>query len=143
MSIEAQLEKLNSNLEKIVELLTPNVVTCEVNLRGHKLPAAEEVKGTPTPAAKVKAKPKVEESVATPVEQPVEKTPPPQDEVKVTLDDLAAKVKTLASLGGRDGVMSVFSAPAFNVNKLSELPEDKYVMMDLALAKAITKAKGE
>lgn len=141
MSIEAQLEKLNSNLEKIVELLTPNVVTCEVNLRGHKLPAAEEVKGTPTPAAKVKAKPKVEESVATPVEQPVEKTTPPQDEVKVTLDDLATKVKTLAQLGGRDAVMGVLAG--FNVIKLSELHEAKYVHMDLALAKAITKAKGE
>ena len=156
MSIEAQLEKLNSNLEKIVGLLNfhtpssfftnstdPNallrVPPCDLGVGA----PAEEVKSTPASAAKTKAKPKVEEPVATPVEPPAEKVTPPEDGAKVMLDDLAAKVKTLASLGGRDGIMSVFSAPAFNISRLSELPKDKYVVMDLALTKAITKAKGE
>ena len=124
MSLEQQIATLNTNLEKVIALLSTGVAPTEApNIpESIKKPKAEPAKAGP------KAEPKAEPAKAEPASG-------------VALEDLADKVKALAALGGRDAVMAVFAV--LKVARLSELSPEQYVSADLALAKAINKAKGE
>ena len=120
MSLEQQIATLNTNLEKVIALLSTGVAPTEAP----NIP--ESIK-----------KPKAEPAKAEPKAEPAKAEPASG----VALEDLADKVKALAALGGRDAVMAVFAG--LKVARLSELSPEQYVSADLALAKAINKAKGE
>jgi|688.fasta_scaffold618899_2 hypothetical protein len=119
MSLEHQIEKLNANLEKVISLLSTGLNPTEAAIpESIKKPKAEPAKPEPAKAE-----------------------PVPVQESKVTLKDIQDRVKILAATIGRDALIALFEA--WGMSKLSELPEDRYVEIDLALAKAINKAKGE
>lgn len=128
MTIESQLERICVALEALATIYTGPVSnnTSEVK------PKAEPK--TPTKNAAEPEKPK-----EAPKAETKQKEEPKSSEGAVTLEDLAAKVKVLASEGGRDAVMEVFGS--FKVARLTEFLPEQYVLVDIALAKAITKAK--
>jgi hypothetical protein len=116
MSLEQQIATLNTNLEKVIALLSTGVAPTEA--------------------------PNIPESIKKPKAEPAKAEPAKAEPASgVALEDLADKVKALAALGGRDAVMAVFAG--LKVARLSELSPEQYVSADLALAKAINKAKGE
>ena len=133
MSLESQLERICVALEiiagrevlagkSIPALSSDKIATAKLTAEGDPPKVLPKVE-TPKTEAKPKAEPKA----------------PTSTEGKVTLEDLAEKVKTLAGLGGRDAVLAVFEG--FNVLRLTELLTEQYVLADLALTKAITKTQ--
>jgi hypothetical protein len=74
---------------------------------------------------------------------PVDHTDQPEeeeDEGNVTKEYLSEKLKELIIKTDRAAIMKVFEP--FGVSSLSALPEDQYVKMDIALTKALNRARG-
>ena len=139
MTIESQLERM-AEMQAAILLMTT----------GTRMPPKEK------PAAVTLTNGEVKEhnTIASAVEaiskaelRPTKADPKPTPEATnaeqggASLGDLQEKVKALAAKAGRDAVIEVFKG--FKIDRMSELDAAQYVAMDLALAKAITKANEE
>lgn len=147
MSLEAQLQMLNNNLEMLNKTLHILSMT-----QARAAAAADPTEGRcveqPDESEKRKKRTKVETPPPPPEEEPEYAEPDPvdptdqpeDDEVNVTKESLGEKLKELIIKTDRAAIMKVFEP--FGVSSLSALPEDQYVKMDIALTKALNRARG-
>jgi len=134
MSIESQLERICVALEALATIHAGPAF---------KPPVEAKVFSTKTPDLPKDAKLKVTPVNAEPAKADSKPTPEATNAEQggASLGDLQEKVKALAAKAGRDAVIEVFKG--FKIDRMSELDAAQYVAMDLALAKAITKANEE
>ena len=147
MSLEDQLQMLNNNLEMLNKTLHILSMT-----QARAVAAADPTEGRyveqSDDAEKRKKRAKVETPPPPPEEEPeyIEPDPvdptdqPEEDEGKVTKESLGEKLKELIIKTDRAAIMKVFEP--FGVSSLSALPEDQYAKMDIALTKALNRARG-
>jgi len=131
MTIESQLERICVALEILAKSslsVAAEMSTIETSTKTENKPKATTETKKPEP------KPEPQKTAPTPEATNTEQG-------GASLGDLQEKVKALAAKAGRDAVIEVFKG--FKIDRMSELDAAQYVAMDLALAKAITKANEE
>jgi hypothetical protein len=154
MSLEDQLGKINANLEGLnvtfgklntnLERLIAKIPTLPFLKEGP--PETPAVKNEPQEKpAKTPAKPKGADSAAAakPKAEPAPASDPDAEgddnPEKVTQKSLGVLVTELGSLVGRDATIALISK--FGGDRLPKVPADRYVDLEIALSKAINKAK--
>lgn len=152
MSLEDQLQMLNNNLEMlnktlhILSMTQARAVAAADPTEGRYVEQPDESEKRKKRTAKTEAllPPEEEPEYAEP--DPVDPDPvdptdqPEDDEVNVTKESLGEKLKELIIKTDRAAIMKVFEP--FGVSSLSALPEDQYAKMDIALTKALNRARG-
>ena len=146
MSLEDQLQMLNNNLEMlnktlhILSMTQARAVAAADPTEGRYVEQSDDAEKRKKRTAKAEAPPPEEEpEYAEP--DPVDPTDQPEDdEVNVTKESLGEKLKELIIKTDRAAIMKVFEP--FGVSSLSALPKDQYAKMDIALTKALNRARG-
>lgn len=147
MSLEDQLQRLNNNLEMLVKALyiipsTRGLMGIDLSLdpTEGRVEHPDESERRKKRTAKTEAPPPEEEPEYVEPD-PVDPTDQPEeDEGNVTKESLGEKLKELIIKTDRAAIMKVFEP--FGVSSLSALPEDQYAKMDIALTKALNRARG-
>lgn len=148
MSLEDQLQMLNNNLEMlnktlhILSMTQARAVAAADPTEGRYVEQSDDAEKRKKRTAKTEAPPPPPEEEPEYVEpDPVDPTDQPEDdEGNVTKESLGEKLKELIIKTDRAAIMKVFEP--FGVSSLSALPEDQYVKMDIALTKALNRARG-
>ena len=143
MSLEDQLQRLNNNLEMLNKTLH---VLCTTQARAAADPTEgrnehpDESERRKKRTAKAEAPPPEEEPEYAEQDSVDPTDQPEDDEGNVTKESLGEKLKELIIKTDRAAIMKVFEP--FGVSSLSALPEDQYAKMDIALTKALNRARG-
>lgn len=148
MSLEDQLQMLNNNLGMlnktlhILSMTQARAVAAADPTEGRYVEQSDDAEKRKKRTAKTEAPPPPPEEEPEYVEpDPVDPTDQPEDdEVNVTKESLGEKLKELIIKTDRAAIMKVFEP--FGVSSLSALPEDQYAKMDIALTKALNRARG-
>jgi len=138
MSIESQLERICVALEALATIHAGPVFNKEQSLQQGTTTSVEEVSSKkigPKTETK-KAEPKAEPEPDLPEAKPAEQTG--DTALAVSRDDLAVKVRALAAI---DRPAAAALIKSFGVERLDKLDPSQYIAFDLAIAKALVKAK--
>jgi len=133
--IIGNFEKLNTNLEKLIA----KIPTLPFLKEGPPAADPDEVKPAAKPATKPAAKAK---PAPTPEPEAVVDPDGGDDDdpkTEISVNYLSDKVKALAAATNREAVIAIFKL--FGAERLPDITKDKYPALDLALTKAISKAK--
>ena len=128
MSIEDTLSKIEQHLATLVALASKEGSIIA--------PIVTELKFTPK--AEPKAETKKVESKAEPEKTVAEPEQTDDTALAVSRDDLAVKVRALAAI---DRPAAAALIKSFGVERLDKLDPSQYIAFDLAIAKALVKAK--
>ena len=146
MSLEDQLQRLNNNLEMlnktlhILSMTQARAVAAADPTEGRYVEQPDESERRKKRTAKAEAPPPEEEPEYAEQDSVDPTDQPEDDEGNVTKESLGEKLKELIIKTDRAAIMKVFEP--FGVSSLSALPEDQYAKMDIALTKALNRARG-